>query len=113
MSPGSNTTHFLVSAGTWEYSISYSTPLFSGGKWFLYTAELFLNTKGNYCVIHISPILILLFPMYAVFPRVQTLLFMKCLVLSLAALPLFHLSRETKRTLVRHIPGHILVEPIG
>lgn len=65
-----------------------------GGRFYYYTPELFLNPSGSYFAIHFSPILLLLFPIYAIFPSVQTLLISKSLILSLAAVPLFYLSKK-------------------
>ena len=65
-----------------------------GGRFYYYTSELFLNPSGSYFAIHFSPILLLLFPIYAIFPSVQTLLISKSLILSLAAVPLFYLTKR-------------------
>jgi uncharacterized membrane protein len=65
-----------------------------GGRFYYYTPELFLNPSGSYFAIHFSAILLLLFPIYAIFPSVQTLLISKSLILSLAAVPLFYLSKK-------------------
>jgi len=91
-----NLKNYAFSSFGWDLGI-FNQIFYSsiyGGKFFHYTPELFLNTKGNYFAIHFSPILILLFPLYAAFPKLQTLLFSKCFILSLAALPLFYTSKE-------------------
>jgi uncharacterized membrane protein len=91
-----NLKHYTFSSYAWDLGIFnqlFHSTIF-GGKFLYYTAELYLNPLGNYFAIHFSPILMLLFPFYAVFPRVQTLLFSKCLILGLAALPLYYLTKE-------------------
>ena len=88
--------HISFNSFAWDLGIFdqvfYST-VFSGRP-FYYTPELYLNPTGNYLAIHFSPILLLLFPLYALIPSVWTLLFSKCLILSLAAFPLFYISRN-------------------
>ena len=84
--------HFTFNSYAWDLGIFdqlfYST-VFSGQP-FYYTPELYLNPTGNYLAIHFSPILLLLLPLYALIPSNRTLLFSKCLILSLAANPLFN-----------------------
>lgn len=88
--------HFTFNSYAWDLGIFdqlfYST-VFSGQP-FYYTPELYLNPTGNYLAIHFSPILLLLLPLYALIPSIWTLLFSKCLILSLAAIPLFYISRN-------------------
>ena len=88
--------HISFNSFAWDLGIFdqvfYSTIF--GGRPFYYTPELYLNPTGNYLAIHFSPILLLLLPLYALFPSVWTLLFSKCLILSLAAFPLFYISRN-------------------
>ena len=91
-----NLKHYAFLSYAWDLGIFnqlFYSSIF-GGKWFYCTPELFLNREGNFFAIHFSPILILLFPIYALFPKVQTLLSMKSFILSLAALPLFYISRK-------------------
>jgi len=88
--------HYSFSSFAWDLGV-FNQVFYSsiyGGKPFYYTAELYLNPQGNYFTIHFSPILLLLFPFYALVPSPSTLLFLKSLILSLAAFPLFYLMRE-------------------
>lgn len=91
-----NLKNYAFSSFGWDLGI-FNQIFYSsiyGGKFFQYTPDLFFNTNGNYFAIHFSPILILLFPLYAAFPKLQTLLVSKCFILSLAALPLFYASKK-------------------
>ncbi|MCJ7719133.1 DUF2079 domain-containing protein [Candidatus Bathyarchaeota archaeon] len=64
------------------------------GRLFYYTPELFYNLSGSYFAMHISPILFLVLPFYAICPSPATLLIMKSFVLALGALPLYLLAKE-------------------
>ncbi len=64
------------------------------GKFLYYTADLFLNPSGSYFAQHISPILFLVLPFYAINSSSITLLVLKSFVLAFGALPLYLLGRE-------------------
>jgi uncharacterized membrane protein len=64
------------------------------GRLFYYTPELFYNVSGSYFAMHISPILFLVLPFYAICPSPATLLIIKSFVLALGALPLYLLAKE-------------------
>lgn len=64
------------------------------GKLFYYTIDLFFNLSGSYFAMHISPILFLLLPFYALYSSPVTLLVAKSFLLALGALPLYFLARE-------------------
>jgi len=88
--------HYAFKNYGWDLGV-FNQVMFSSvcrGRWFYYTPDLFMNPEGNYFAIHFSPILVLLFPIYALFPFVQTLLTMKSLIIAAAALPIFYLTRE-------------------
>ena len=88
--------HYNFSSYGWDLGVFnqffYSSTY--GEKPFYYTPDLYMNLKGNYFAIHFSPILFTIFPAYALYPEVVTLLIVKCFVLASAALPLFYLTRE-------------------
>ena len=59
------------------------------GRFLYYTAELYVNLSGCYFAQHISPLLLLLLPFYAISPSAVTLLVIKSFVLAIAAVPLY------------------------
>ncbi len=88
--------HHNLSSYGWDLGVFnqlfYSSTY--GEKLLYYTPDLYMNPQGNYFAIHFSPILFTLFPPYMFRPDAVTLLIAKCVVLALAALPLFYLTRE-------------------
>jgi uncharacterized membrane protein len=64
------------------------------GKLLYYTADLFLNPTGCYFAQHVSPILFLLLPFYAINSSAITLLVLKSFIIALGALPLYFLARD-------------------
>lgn len=58
------------------------------GRPFYYTLDLFMNPSGHYFAIHFSPILMLLAPLYRLFPGPCFLLAAKSLAVGAAAYPL-------------------------
>lgn len=64
------------------------------GKPFYYTLDLFQNPTGSYFATHMSPILFVLLPFYAVCPSPTTLLVMKSFILAFGAIPLFMLAKH-------------------
>lgn len=81
----------------------YNQALFTAvksGKFFYYTADLPANPSGSIFGTHFLPILFILWPIYSVFPRVETLLVAQSFVLALSAIPLYLLGRKllSKRT---------------
>ena len=88
--------HLSFSSFAWDLGI-FNQLIHSSifeGKLFYYTPELYMNPQGSYFAIHFSPILLTIFPIYALFPSVLTLLFLKAALLSGAAIPLYHISRK-------------------
>lgn len=64
------------------------------GRPFYYTLDLFMNPSGHYFAIHFSPILLLFFPLYRLFPAPQLLLIIKSIAVSAAAYPLYLTTRR-------------------
>ncbi|MCX6648792.1 MAG: DUF2079 domain-containing protein [Candidatus Bathyarchaeota archaeon] len=86
--------HYTFSSYAWDLGVFNQLlhdTVFEG-KPFYYTPDLYFNGSGSYFVIHFSPILVLLLPIYYLFPGVTTLLGIKALLLASAAIPLFFLS---------------------
>ncbi|MGD2200330.1 MAG: DUF2079 domain-containing protein [Candidatus Bathyarchaeota archaeon] len=86
--------HFSFSSFAWDLGVFRQlihSSVFDM-KPFYYTPELYLNPTGNYLAIHFSPILITVFPIYAIYPSIGTLLLLKALILGAAAYPLYHIS---------------------
>jgi len=86
--------HYTFSSYAWDLGVFNQLlhdTVFEG-KPFYYTPDLYFNDSGSYFVIHFSPILVLLLPIYYLFPGIITLLIIKALLLASAAIPLFFLS---------------------
>lgn len=86
--------HYTFSSYAWDLGVFNQVlhdTLFEG-KPFYYTTDLYFNSSGSYFAIHFSPILILLLPIYYLFPGILTLLRIKALLLASAAIPLYLLS---------------------
>jgi len=70
----------------------YSTAF---GRGFLaYTCDGYMNINGSYLAIHFSPILLLLLPLYVMFPYPSLLLTVKTAALAAAALPLYRIAER-------------------
>jgi uncharacterized membrane protein len=64
------------------------------GRFFYYTPELLINPSGSFFGIHMSPILLLVLPCYAVLPVPQLLLAIQSFVLALGVVPLYKLAKD-------------------
>ena len=64
------------------------------GKFLYYTPDLFLSPSGCYFAQHVSPILFLLLPFYAINSSAVTLLVLKSFILACGAFPLYFLAKE-------------------
>jgi uncharacterized membrane protein len=64
------------------------------GRFFYYTADLPANPKGSIFGAHFSPVFILILPVYALFPRVETMLAIQSFALALGAVPVFLVTRR-------------------
>jgi uncharacterized membrane protein len=86
---------------TYAYDLgNYNQALYTtlqGHGLLYYTADLPV-TGGSMMGVHFSPILLLILPIYAIYPAPQTLLVLKTLVLALGAYPLFRLAKRYLKT---------------
>jgi len=82
--------HNLFQTYAWDLGI-FDQALYTTlhGHFLYYTADLYLNLSGCFFAQHISPILLLLLPLYAIRPSATTLLVLKSFVLALGAFPLY------------------------
>ena len=88
--------HNLFQTSGWDLGV-FDQALYTtlhDGKLFYYTADLFLIPSGCYFAQHISPIMFLVLPFYAITPSSITLLVFKSFILALGALPLYLLAKE-------------------
>jgi len=88
--------HNLFNSYAWDLGVfnqALYTTLYNGSLLY-YTADLFLNPTGCYFAQHISPILFLVLPVYAIHPSSVTLLVFKSFVLGIGALPLYLSARN-------------------
>jgi hypothetical protein len=77
-----------------------------GGRLFHYTCDSYLNVKENYLAFHFSPILVLFFPIYYLFPYPSLLLVLKSTALAAAAYPLYRIGvkiTDNRRTHRSHL----------
>ena len=92
--------HNLFHTNAWDLGIFnqalYNT-LYSGRPLY-YTVELFLNPSGNYFAVHLSPILFLVLPFYAILPLPTTLLVLKSFILAFGAFPLYLLAKKVLKS---------------
>lgn len=65
------------------------------GKPLYSTAELFIIPSGISFGTHLSPILFLILPIYAIYPAPETLLALQSFILALSALPVYMLARDS------------------
>jgi uncharacterized membrane protein len=88
--------HNVFLSSAWDLGV-FDQALYTtlhNGKFLYYTADLFLNPSGCYFAQHVSPILFLLLPFYAINSSAVTLLVLKSFILAFGALPLYFLGRE-------------------
>jgi uncharacterized membrane protein len=64
------------------------------GRPFYYTYELSVVPSGDFLALHFSPILLLVVPFYALFPRAETLLILQSSALGFGAVPLYLLAKK-------------------
>ena len=87
---------YALSASAWDlgnYNQAIFTTVFKG-KLFYYTPDLPANPSGSLFGVHFSPSLAALFPFYAIFPHVETLLVLQSLFLGAGCLPVYWLARN-------------------
>jgi uncharacterized membrane protein len=63
-----------------------------GTGFFAYTLEPYTNPSGSFFGVHFSPILLLILPIYAVYPSIVTLLSVQAFALGIGAIPVYRLS---------------------
>jgi uncharacterized membrane protein len=88
--------HNVFQSSGWDLGV-FDQALYTtlhNGQFLYYTADLFLNPSGCYFAQHVSPILFLLLPFYAINSSATTLLVLKSFILAFGALPLYLLARE-------------------
>ena len=73
------------------FNQAFYTTIFNG-KLFYYTPELWLNPSGCFFAVHFSPILFLLLPIYAVYPKAESLLVAQSFIIASAAIPIYLLT---------------------
>lgn len=64
------------------------------GRLFYYTPELLINPSGSFFGIHMSPVLFLVLPLYAIAPSPQLLLVFQSFFLALGIVPLYKLAKD-------------------
>jgi len=88
--------HFTFQSFAWDLGIFqqalYTTAFY--GRLLYYTVENYVNPTGSFFAIHFSPILFILLPIFAIYPRPETLLVLQSLFLALGALPLYLIAQE-------------------
>jgi uncharacterized membrane protein len=92
--------HNMFHTNAWDLGI-FNQALYNtlyNGRPLYYTVELFLNPSGSYFAVHLSPILFLVLPFYAILPLPTTLLVMKSFILAFGALPLYLLAKEVLKS---------------
>ncbi len=100
---------------TYAYDLgNYNQALYTTltGKGFLYyTADLSANPSGSLFGVHISGVLLLIMPIYALAPKVETLLIIQSLILALGALPVYLLAElkiKSKRLALAFAMAYLL-----
>jgi len=88
--------HYTFQSFAWDLGI-FVQALYSTiyhGRLFYYTIENYVNPSGSFFAIHFSPILLILIPFYATYPKPETLLVVQTAILALGAIPLYMIARE-------------------
>ena len=88
--------HNVFQSSGWDLGV-FDQALYTtlhNGKFLYYTADLFLSPSGCYFAQHVSPILFLVLPFYAIDSSPITLLVLKSFVLAFGALPLYLLAKQ-------------------
>ena len=88
--------HFRFGSCAFDLGIfnqAFYTTIFNG-KLFYYTPELWMNPSGCFFAVHFSPILFLLLPIYAIYPKVESLLIAQSFLIASAAIPIYLLTEK-------------------
>jgi len=87
----------MKSLQTYAYDLgNYNQAIYTTvtGKGFLYyTADLLANPFGSIFGVHISVALLEILPIYVLFPRVETILVIQSVIISLGAIPVYLLAK--------------------
>ncbi|MHA1590148.1 MAG: DUF2079 domain-containing protein [Candidatus Njordarchaeales archaeon] len=92
--------HFFFETYAWDLGTlaqALYTTLYSG-KFLYQTGYLFALPNGSFFGIHCSPFLLLLLPIYAIWPNPLNLLIIKTIAIGLAAYPLYRLAFEINKS---------------
>lgn len=86
--------HNVFQSYAWDLGI-FDQAMYSTlhGQFLHYTVDSFLNPSGCFFAQHISPLLLVILPLYAVHASATTLLVIKSFALAFGALPLYLLAR--------------------
>ncbi|MCP8306843.1 MAG: DUF2079 domain-containing protein, partial [archaeon] len=86
--------HYIFSTYAWDLGI-FDQVLWStlNGRPFYYTLETFWSEHNNFLATHFSPILILVLPFYALYPKPETLFVVHSATIALGAIAVYKLSR--------------------
>lgn len=108
--------HNLFQTYAWDLGI-FDQSLYTTlqGRLLYYTPDLYMNINGSFFAQHISPILFLLLPLYAIRPSATTLLVLKSFVLALGAFPLYLMANrelKSKRSAVLLVLLYLLYPPL-
>ncbi len=98
--------HYTFCSYAWDLGI-FAQALYSTiyhGKLFYYTVENYVNPSNNFFAIHFSPILFILIPFYALYPKPETLLVLQTTILAAGAIPLYLISREILKNRISIVP---------
>ena len=74
------------------------------GQLFKYNVELYYCPTGNYLGVHFSPILFTVVPIFSLIPKVETILVLHTVILSLGCVPIYLM---VKKSLKNRLPALI------
>ena len=85
--------HYLLFSSAWDLGI-FNQVFWSTlhGRFFYYSVEPWFGQ--SFFGVHFSPILILVIPLYAVYPHPESLLVLQSFIIALGALPLYLLAKD-------------------
>jgi uncharacterized membrane protein len=86
----------IAIAGYRSMGVGVDLPIFEQSMWNSLRGRWFYNTieGGNHFGVHLSPVLLLLLPVYALVPRPETLLVCQSLGLSAGMVPVYWMARD-------------------
>ena len=89
--------HDLFRSYAWDFG-NYNQALWTtlnGGKLFYFTPELYIIPSGGFFGLHVSPLLFLILPLYAVWQTPETLFALQSFVIALGAVPLYFFTKNS------------------